>query len=122
MGYVSIVKLLLDRGADVSMQIGQSENALGAAIEAGSQDTVQLLLDHGAIVDTEAGYRDRHFDFTQLGNYATSKSLVMILELCAVVAKFRGGIEMDEALARKNFKRSVEIQMELGKEEEKRNS
>ena len=49
-GHDELVKLLLDRGADVNAQGGEHDNALQAASSRGHEQTVRLLLDRGANV------------------------------------------------------------------------
>ncbi|KAK4119594.1 hypothetical protein N657DRAFT_537577, partial [Parathielavia appendiculata] len=46
-GHQEIVKLLLDKGAEVNKQGGYYGNALQAASARGHQDIVKLLLDKG---------------------------------------------------------------------------
>jgi ankyrin repeat protein len=46
-----MVKLLLDRGADVKTNAGETENALHAAATIGNIDIVKLLIEHGADVN-----------------------------------------------------------------------
>ncbi|KAF8344777.1 ankyrin repeat-containing domain protein [Amanita rubescens] len=55
-GYNEIVKLLLDRGADVNAQGGIYGNALQAASERGRDEIAKLLLDKGAYVNAEGGH------------------------------------------------------------------
>ncbi|CZT09569.1 uncharacterized protein RCO7_03690 [Rhynchosporium graminicola] len=50
-GYLSIVKILLDHGAEVNWRREQSTPALAAAITGGRKDVVELLLEHGADPD-----------------------------------------------------------------------
>ncbi|THX52302.1 hypothetical protein D6D11_04783 [Aureobasidium pullulans] len=50
-GYETIVRMLLDRGADVKILGGRYNTALQAASESGHETIVRLLLDHGADVD-----------------------------------------------------------------------
>ena len=52
-GHTDIVKLLLQRGAQVDLQDNVGLTALMWASEAGNVETVQLLLEHGARVDLE---------------------------------------------------------------------
>ncbi len=63
-GYVHIVRMLLDKGADVNAQSGQYESALQAASRKDYVDIVRMLLDNGATdnegealkIATEKGY------------------------------------------------------------------
>ena len=47
-GYVRIVQLLLDRGADIHVQAGEYWTVLSVAAYRGDEKIVQLLLDRGA--------------------------------------------------------------------------
>ena len=54
-GNVNIVKLLLEKGADVNLQVGDDDaSLLYIATEKGRKDMVQLLLENGANVDKPA--------------------------------------------------------------------
>jgi ankyrin repeat protein len=54
-GNVNIVKLLLEKGADVNLQVGDDDaTLLYIATEKGRKDMVQLLLENGANVDKPA--------------------------------------------------------------------
>ena len=54
-GNVYIVKLLLEKGADVNLQVGDDDaTLLYIATEKGRKDMVQLLLENGANVDKPA--------------------------------------------------------------------
>ena len=55
-GHVQLVKLLLDKGADVNAQGGFNSNALHAASSGGHEQIVKLLLDKGAVVYTQGGF------------------------------------------------------------------
>ncbi|KAF8678526.1 hypothetical protein AX14_004715, partial [Amanita brunnescens Koide BX004] len=54
-GFIRIVKLLLDNGADVNAQGGWYKNALQAALFKGHAEIVRLLLDKGADVNAQSG-------------------------------------------------------------------
>lgn len=53
-----MVKLLLDRGADVKTNAGETGNALQAAATTGNIDIVKLLIEHGADVNKGDGEND----------------------------------------------------------------
>jgi len=112
-GHVITVQLLLDHGADVNAPAGDWGSALQMALEGGSECITRLLLERGANVNSETGYYDKHFDFSRFRSVprAIKEALVMILEHGAVVSKFRGGILAEDALARKDFKQFVELQI-----------
>ncbi|KFY04816.1 hypothetical protein O988_00497, partial [Pseudogymnoascus sp. VKM F-3808] len=55
-----MVKLLLDRGADVKTNAGETGNALQAAATTGNIDIVKLLIEHGADVNEGGGENDSH--------------------------------------------------------------
>jgi ankyrin repeat protein len=52
-GHEQVVKLLLDKGADVNAQGGRYGNALYAASLGGHEQVVKLLLDKGADTNVE---------------------------------------------------------------------
>ncbi|KAJ6572494.1 hypothetical protein DFH09DRAFT_1362444 [Mycena vulgaris] len=56
LGFLQILRLLLERGADVNAQGGYYGNALQAASVKGHLDLARLLLEHGADVDSQGGY------------------------------------------------------------------
>jgi ankyrin repeat protein len=47
-GYRQVVKMLLDKGADVNAQDGEYGNALQAALAFGHEQVVEMLLNAGA--------------------------------------------------------------------------
>ena len=55
-GYLQIVWLLLDKGADINSQSGLFGSALGAASAQGHLQVVQLLLDKGADINFQSEY------------------------------------------------------------------
>jgi ankyrin repeat protein len=54
-GHEAMVKMLLDKGADINAQSGQYGNALQAASSRGHEAVVRLLLDKGADVNAQGG-------------------------------------------------------------------
>jgi hypothetical protein len=123
-GKENIVQLLLDHGADVNIEGGLNRNSLHAAIQYGRESTFHLLLGHGADISIQIGYYDKVLDRYyetiarrfQAWSEIDAEIPVILLEHGAVMSKFHGGIEAEEALARKDFKRFVAIQMEAHKE------
>jgi hypothetical protein len=118
-GMENIVQLLLDHGADANIQGERNRSPLHDAIENGGESAFQLLLDHGAHISNLIGYYDEVLDrmlSNDPGSEINAKIPVILLEHGAVISKFHGGIEAEEALARKDFKRFVAIQMEAHKE------
>jgi ankyrin repeat protein len=119
---------LLDHGADANIRGGRNRSPLHVAIEYGKESVFQLLLDHRAHISNRIGYYDEVLD--QYYDYVLSRYgykykwqseinveiPVTLLEHGAVMSKFYGGIEAEEGLARKDFKRFVAIQMEARKE------
>ena len=55
-GHKQVVKLLLDKGANVNAQGGRYGNALLAASISGHEQVVKLLLDNDADVNTQGEY------------------------------------------------------------------
>jgi ankyrin repeat protein len=55
-GHKQVVKLLVDKGAEVNAQGGGYGNALQTASARGYKEIVKLLLDKGAEVDAQGGY------------------------------------------------------------------
>ena len=53
-GYVEMVPILLEKGADVNLQMDDDATLLYIATEQGRKDMVQILLENGADVDTPA--------------------------------------------------------------------
>jgi ankyrin repeat protein len=55
-GNEAVVRLLIDRGADVNTQGGEYGHALQAAALVGHEAVVRLLVDRGADVNAQGGY------------------------------------------------------------------
>jgi hypothetical protein len=122
-GKESIVNILLEHGANINLQGGHYGSALQAAICTGRESIFRLLLDHGADISSQTGHYDdvldQYYDsaFLRQGWSKTNAGIaVILLEHGAVMSKFHGGIEAEEALARKDFKRFVAIQVEAREE------
>ncbi|MCJ1461419.1 hypothetical protein MMC07_000016 [Pseudocyphellaria aurata] len=75
-GSESVVRLLLDKGADANVAGGQYSNALQAASASGSESVVQLLLDKGADVNSTGG---KFGSALQAASKSGSESLVQLL-------------------------------------------
>ena len=54
-GHVELVRLLLDKGADVNAHSGDYGNALQAATSGGHEAVVRLLLEEGADINAQGG-------------------------------------------------------------------
>jgi hypothetical protein len=124
LSHENIFQLLLHNGADANIQGGRKGSPLRSAISYGRESAFQLLLDHGAEISIQIGYYDEVLDryyekvVRRLRPWSeiNAEIPVILLEHGAVMSKFHGGIEAEEALARKDFKRFVAIQMEAHKE------
>ena len=82
-GKSSIIKLLLDRGADVNLPGGVYGSALGAAAYRGKLENVTLLLDRGADVNLTGGdYGTALGAATFVGNLGIA---TLLLDRCADV-------------------------------------
>jgi hypothetical protein len=117
LGHISIAKLLIDYGADINMRFYITKGfptPLEQALAVWDKSMVQLLLDHGANVNTEAGYYDWYIDDDREFD---SETLVMLLEHGAVFSKYRRCTGAEEALARKDFKGFEEILRKKWEEE-----
>jgi hypothetical protein len=68
-GHTQIVKLLLDKGADVNAQGGYMGNALQAASGEGHEQVVKLLLDKGADVNAQGGNYDNALQAASEGGH-----------------------------------------------------
>jgi hypothetical protein len=135
-GSESIVQLLLNHGADVNAQGGVFGSALQAASGQRSESIVQLLLRNGANLPEGEDLRRAFKSALQIGNKSILQLLIShgtgfeiqkvfeeevsrkdtrlaiaLLEQGMVLAKYNGGAEAEEALAGKDFKRFVDIQI-----------
>lgn len=77
MGHEEIVKLLLDKGADVNAQGGYNGNALYAASEEGHEAIVKLLLDKDADVNVQSGYYGNPLHAASTRGHATIVKLLL---------------------------------------------
>ncbi|KAH7390279.1 ankyrin repeat-containing domain protein [Cadophora sp. MPI-SDFR-AT-0126] len=75
-GHEQVVKLLLDKGADVNAQSGFYGNALQAASAGGHEQVVKLLLDKGANVNAQGG---SYGNALQAASYGGCEQIVKLL-------------------------------------------
>jgi ankyrin repeat protein len=68
-GHKQVVKLLLDKGANVNAQGGYYGNTLQAASKGGHETVVQLLLDKGADVNAQGGVYSNAIQAASEGGY-----------------------------------------------------
>ena len=87
-GHESIVRLLLDRGADMHAQGGMHGNALQAACYGGHESIVRLLLDRGAVINAQGGM---HGNTLQAACYGGHESIVQLLLDRGAVMHAQGG-------------------------------
>ncbi|KAK7178124.1 hypothetical protein PSPO01_15822, partial [Paraphaeosphaeria sporulosa] len=75
-GHETIVKLLLDAGADVNAQGGEYGNALQAASDGGHEAVVKVLVDKGADINAQGG---RYGKVLQAASYRGHETIVKLL-------------------------------------------
>ena len=68
-GHDQLIRLLLDRGAEVNAQGGLYGNALQAASRGGHEQTVQILLDRGAKINAQGGKYDSALQAASRGGH-----------------------------------------------------
>ncbi|KAF2623342.1 hypothetical protein BU25DRAFT_177537 [Macroventuria anomochaeta] len=68
-GHDEVVKMLLDKGADVNAQSGYYGNALHAASAGGHEQVVKMLLDKGADVNAQGGYSGNALQAASAGGH-----------------------------------------------------
>src|SRR6266550_3071373 len=76
-GYIGIVRLLLDKGANVNAQSGHLGNALQAVSCRGCADIAELLLDKGADVNTQGGDHGNALQAASWGGHAENVRLLL---------------------------------------------
>jgi ankyrin repeat protein len=76
-GHEQIVKLLLDKGADINAQGGPYSNALQAASEGGYEQVVKLLLDKGADVNAQGGPHSSALQAASVGGHEQIVKLLL---------------------------------------------
>ena len=74
-----MVRILLDKGADVNAQGGLYGNALQAASEGGHDLMVQMLIDKGADVSAQGGY---YGNALQAASYGGHDQMLKSLDKC----------------------------------------
>ena len=89
-GSVGLVRLLLERGADVNAWGGQEQStALMAAVEKGDTVIAQLLLDHGAVINATAR---EEWTALLLAVRAGDRSMIEILLAAGADANVRSSV------------------------------
>jgi ankyrin repeat protein len=76
MGHEAVVRLLLEKGAEVNAQGGIYGNALQAASHVGHEAVVRLLLEKGADVNAEGGCFGNALQAASLGHEAVVRLLL----------------------------------------------
>jgi ankyrin repeat protein len=76
-GHKQIVKLLLDKGANVNAQSGYYGNTLQAASKGGHEAVVQLLLDKGAEVNAQGGVYSNALQAASKGGHEAVAQLLL---------------------------------------------
>ncbi|KAG2001960.1 hypothetical protein GB937_009852 [Aspergillus fischeri] len=112
-GLTYIVRLLLERGADVNAQDGHYGNALQAASLKGHETIVQMLLEKGADVNAQGG---RHGNALQAASYRRHEKIVQMLLEKGANANAQGG-EHGNALQAASFQgheKIVQMLLEKG--------
>ncbi|KAG5769174.1 hypothetical protein H9Q72_003517 [Fusarium xylarioides] len=71
-GFVGVVKLFVDHGADINIRNGENETLLIVATRLGHKDLVDLLLDHGA-----------HLSITDFRLWLDQATKTLVLEWCS---------------------------------------
>ena len=104
-----MIQLLLDHGADVNIQGGHYGSALYTASYEGNKDIVQLLLDHGADVKIDTGLHHNPLEAALVQKHVDIA--LMLLEY-GMEVKSCCGYGAKEALAKKEFRRFIDIEME----------
>ncbi|KAH8704430.1 ankyrin repeat-containing domain protein [Phaeosphaeriaceae sp. PMI808] len=87
-GDEELMKLLLDRGANVNAQGGHYGNALQAASEEGDEELVKLLLDRGANVNAQGGH---YGNALQAASYGGHERIMKLLLDSGANVNARGG-------------------------------
>jgi ankyrin repeat protein len=81
-GHGKVVRILLDKGADVNAQGGRYGNALRAASEGGHEKVVKMLLDKDAVVNAQGGLYGNALQVASEGGH--EKVVKMLLDAGAV--------------------------------------
>jgi ankyrin repeat protein len=72
-----VVRLLLDKGADINVQGGDYGNALQAASANGHEMIVRLLLDKGADINAQGGHHGNALQAALQGGHQTVVRLLV---------------------------------------------
>ncbi|KAJ7819608.1 ankyrin repeat-containing domain protein [Mycena olivaceomarginata] len=89
LGFLHIMRLLLERGADVNAQGGRYGNALQAASKGGHLDLAQLLVERGAAVNAQGG---RYGNALQAALARGHLDLAQLLLECGADVNAQGGV------------------------------
>ncbi|PZC88487.1 Arp, Ankyrin repeat protein, partial [Pyrenophora tritici-repentis] len=123
-GHEEVVKLLLDKGADVNVQGGHFGNALYTASYRGYEAVVQLLLNYGADVNAQGGDYGNALQAASYGGY--EQTVKMLLDKGAKTVKMllnkganvnaRGGYYGNalQAASREGHKQVVNMLLDAG--------
>jgi ankyrin repeat protein/aminoglycoside phosphotransferase (APT) family kinase protein len=76
-GHETVVKMLLDAGADVNAQGGEYGNALQAASRESHETVVKMLLDAGADVNAQGGYYGSALQAASAGGHETVVKMLL---------------------------------------------
>jgi ankyrin repeat protein len=79
-GYKAVVRLLLDKGADVNVQCGQYGNALQAASYGGHEAVVRLLLSKDADVNAQGGMYGNALQAASAGGHEHEAVVRLLLD------------------------------------------
>ncbi|KXH34120.1 hypothetical protein CSIM01_07122 [Colletotrichum simmondsii] len=111
-GHVEIVRLLLDRNADINAQNGAYGNALQTACYRGQLDIVQLLLERNADVNVEGG---EFGTALQAASYNGRVDIVRLLLESNAIVDTRGAYRGNERIVKRLLDIAADINAPGGK-------
>ena len=76
-GHRNVVKLLLEHGADVNVQVEHYGNALQAAAYRENQEIISLLLERGADINVQGGYYGNALQAAAAGGHPRTVKLLL---------------------------------------------